>query len=91
MMHLRRITHDLLPITHDNMKVSSLSKYKLRQLLSVDDKSISETTFRRLCSQWQLADVAGLEEREFKRRKVFWGQEAERIIKHLGIEADDFL
>ena len=73
------------------MKAKSLSKNTLRRILSVDDKSMSETAFRRICVDWKLAEVAGLEEAEFKRRKVFWYSEAERLIKHLGIEADDFI
>jgi hypothetical protein len=69
--------------------VKSLSKNRLRQLLSVDDKSVSETTFRRLCRQWRLAEVVGLEEAEFKSRKNFWGEEAQKLCAHLGIDELD--
>ena len=67
---------------------TSLSKNKIRQLLSVDDKEVSETTFRRLCVKWKLAEVVGLQEEEFKKKKVFWGAEAENLIKYLGIDEE---
>ena len=66
--------------------IRSLSKNRLRTLLAVDDKSVSETTFRRLCAQWKLHEVVGMDESEFKRKKNFWGDDAERLFKHLGIE-----
>ena len=66
--------------------IRSLSKNRLRLLLSVDEKGVSETTFRRLCAEWKLHEVVGMEESEFKRKKNFWGDEAERLFKHLGLE-----
>jgi hypothetical protein len=69
--------------------VRSLSKNRLRQLLSVDDKEVSETTFRRLCVQWKLAEALSMDAEEFKRRKNFWGKEAEALFKHLGIDENE--
>jgi hypothetical protein len=68
------------------ISVKSLSKNRLRQLLSVDDKEVSETTFRRLCIRWKLAEVIGMDADEFRRRKNFWGKEAEALYLHLGID-----
>ena len=68
--------------------ITSLSKSRMRQLLSVDNKGVSETTFRRLCVEWKLAEVVGLQEEAFKKKKVFWGAEAEKLIKHLGFDEE---
>jgi hypothetical protein len=66
--------------------ISSLSKAQIRQILSVDGKGVSPTTFRRLCAQWQLAKAIGMDEDEFARRKNFWGEEARLLLKALGVD-----
>jgi homospermidine synthase len=67
--------------------VKCLSKAQMREHIRINNHEVSETTFRKLTRLWKLWSIAGISQEEFKKRKLFWGEEAERLSKHLEMES----
>lgn len=95
----RRTIRKQNPRTSINMKHTQqrqrrlfcITKSQMRGLLSIDGSTpLSETTFRRWSQKWQLYEVIGISEAEYRKRKIFFLYEYEKIKAFMQFNDEDF-